>query len=553
MSHTTVGKYLVARLEQAGLKHVFGVPGDYVLRFYDELIASNMQVIGTCTEIGAGYAADAYARVNGLGCVCVTYCVGGLNVINAIAGAYAEKAPVVVLCGSPGVSERKRSSLVHHQVRDFHTQLEIYTKVTEAAVALEDAAEAPRLIDQTIATCLRTKRPVFIEIPRDMVDTPCAMPHALAPATPHSDAAALKEAVNEAAEMLRKAKRPAILAGVEIHRFGLQQSLVKLVEHSGFPVAATVLGKSVISEVHPQYAGVFSGAISPPGVRQTLEGADALLVLGAFMTDLNLGMWTAKLDESRTINADSQRVMIRHHQYQHIDLGHFIEGLCKTKLHNGPRPRKSVSKASSKPPAAAKPYRARPAKALTVKRAFQRINELLEESNVVICDVGDSMFSGTELVIRRRTEFLSPAYYASMGYAIPAALGAQIRDRKLRPIVFVGDGAFQMTCQELSTIARHGLHPIVFVLNNKGYTTERVIHDGPYNDIHNWGYHLWPGVLGAGWGCEVFTEGELEIALQQATDNRSSLSVINLHIDPMDHSQTLDRMGKRILPARPRK
>lgn len=545
MAQTTVGKYLVARLEEAGLKHVFGVPGDYVLKFYDELIASKMQVIGTSTEIGAGYAADAYARVNGLGCLCVTYCVGGLNAINAVAGAYAEKAPVVVLCGSPGMGERKRSSLVHHQVRDFHTQLEIYSKVTEAAVALEDAAEAPRLIDQTLATCLRTKRPVFIEIPRDMVDEPCAAPRALTPVTPHSDPAALKEAVGEAAEMLRKAKRPAILAGVEIHRFGLQQQLAKLVEHSGFPVAATVLGKSVISEIHPQYAGVFSGAISPTGVRQTIEGADALLVLGAFMTDLNLGLWTAKLEESRTINADSQRVMIRHHQYQNVDLGHFIQGLCKAKLHAGAPRKITINK-----PAPPKPYRAKPGKALTVKRAYQRINELLEENNVVICDVGDSMFSGTELLIRRRTEFLSPAYYASMGYAIPAALGAQVRNRKLRPIVFVGDGAFQMTCQELSAIARYGLHPIVFVLNNKGYTTERVIHDGPYNDIHNWGYHLWPQLLGVGWGCEVSTEDELETALQKATDNRSSLSVINLHLDPLDYSQTLERVGKRILPSK---
>ena len=181
---TTIGGYLVQRLEQTGLGHVFGIPGDYVLGFYDLLVASKLHVIGTCTELAAGYAADAYARVHGLGALCITYCVGGLSALNAVAGAYAEKSPLVVISGSPGLGERTRSSLLHHQVRDFSTQWRIFEHVTVAAEALEDASTAPRQIDDAIDQCLQFKRPIYFEIPRDMVHTPCAAPQPRKPSMP---------------------------------------------------------------------------------------------------------------------------------------------------------------------------------------------------------------------------------------------------------------------------------------------------------------------------------------------------------------------------------
>jgi indolepyruvate decarboxylase len=170
----------------------------------------------------------------------------------------------------------------------------------------------------------------------------------------------------------------------------------------------------------------------------------------------------------------------------------------------------------------------------------------LDENTVVICDPGDSLFGGADLAIHRRSEFVSPAYYTSMGFAVPAAIGAQINKLKLRPMVFVGDGAFQMTGQELSTVVRYGLNPIVFVLNNKGYTTERFILDGPYNDIHDWAYHRWPEIVRAGWGCEAHTEGDLEKALAHALNDKESFSIINVHLDPFDRSEALARLGKRI-------
>lgn len=535
----TIGKYLIRRLQERGLKHVFGIPGDYVLGFYDLLSCSPLRIVGTCTEAGAGFAADAYARVNGLGALCVTYCVGGLNALNAVAGAYAEKSPLIVISGAPGLRERIRSPLLHHRVRDFNTQRLIFEQVTVASAALEDASRAPAQIDDVLAACVRYKRPVYLELPRDMWNRPCSRPAPRPAEAAPRDAETLREALEEAAAMLRAARRPVLLAGVEIHRFGLQDRLLRLVERSGYPVAATLLGKSVISERHPQYLGIYEGALGREEVRRAVEGADCLLILGEFMTDINMGIFTANLDVSRTINANSERIAIRHHQFEGLTLRDFLQGLIDGPL--GRRRRAAVA-----PAARPRPLRVQPRRKVTVRRFFARMNDFLEDDFTVICDIGDSLFGAADLTIHRRTEFLSPAYYTSMGFAVPAAVGAQIRNPRLRPVVFVGDGAFQMTGQELSTVVRCGLDPIVFVLNNKGYTTERFIQDGPYNDIHEWAYHRWPEILRQGWGCEVRTEGELEAALAQARRNTGSFSIVNVHLDPWDRSDALDRLAKRL-------
>lgn len=469
--HSTVGRYLVRRLEQAGLKHVFGLAGDYVLKFDDLLVASSMEFVTTSTEAGAAFAADGYARVHGLGALCITYCVGGLNAVNAIAGAYAERSPVIVISGAPGVRERVRSPLLHHRVRDFNTQRLIFDQVTVASVVLEDAARAPEQIDETIRACIWSKRPVYIELPRDMVDVPCRAPGPWRVRKAVSDPDSLAEAVAEAASMLKAARRPAVVAGVEIQRWGLRDSLLRLIEHTGYPVATTPLGKSVISERHPQFIGLYEGAIANEGVRRVIERAGCLLLLGDYMTDVNLGIFTARLDASRTVYAAQRRVTVKHHHYDGIYLDHFMDGL------RAALPRGRARRTRVRP--APRPFHPRRSRQVTVRRFFSRMNEFLSDDSVVVCDVGESLFGALNLTIHRPTEFLSSAYYTTMGFAVPAAIGAQLADRRLRPIVFVGDGAFQMTGMELSTAARLGLNPIVLVLNNKGYTTERLINEGP--------------------------------------------------------------------------
>jgi indolepyruvate decarboxylase len=537
---TTVGAYLIDRLHALGVEHVFGLPGDYVLTLYKMLADSPIRVVGMTREDSAGFAADAYARVRGLGCVCVTYCVGGLSLCNSIAGAYAEKSPVIVLSGSPGLSERARNPLLHHKVRGFETQLEVFEKITVASAVLDDPLTAFSETDRVLEAALRYKRPVYLEVPRDMVLARPAGPHRPPAGLPPSDPDALREAVDEAAAMLTAAKRPMILADVEIHRFGLQDELLALAESTGMPIATTILGKSVISESHPLFAGIYEGAMGRQEVTECVEGADCLLMLGCFLTDINLGIFTAKLDPARCIDATSEDLRIRHHHYTDVRLDDFIRALSERRLKVARTP------VPPRPDPFASPWVAQVDAPVTSCRLFARLNRMLHNDMMVIADIGDSLFGSADLSVGRRTEFISPAYYTSMGFAVPAAVGAGVANPGLRPLVVVGDGAFQMTGTELSTIVRQGLNPIVVVLNNHGYTTERFLLDGPFNDILDWKYHKLPELLGSGLGLEVRTEGELDDALHRALANTESFSLLNVHLDPWDRSPALERLAQRL-------
>ena len=283
-------------------------PATTCWRFTPELEQSPLRVIGTTREDCAGFAADAYARVNGMGAVCVTYCVGGLSICNSIAGAYAEKSPVVVISGSPGLNERENNPLLHHMVRDFRTQLEVFDRLCIATAELSDPVTAFREIDRVLDACDRFKRPVYIEIPRDMVRVVPQISHAFRRAKPQSDPSALAEAVQEAASRLSAAQRPLILAGVELHRFQLQDQVLELAEKSQIPIAATVLGKSVIRETHPLYVGLYEGEMGPAETTRYVEQSDCLLMLGTFMTDINLGIYSANLDPRAVYPGDERAV-----------------------------------------------------------------------------------------------------------------------------------------------------------------------------------------------------------------------------------------------------
>ncbi len=536
----TVGQYLIDRLRALGVAHVFGIPGDYVLTLYKMIDDSPIRIVGMTREDNAGFAADAYARLHGLGCVCVTYCAGGLSLCNSIAGAYAEKSPVIVLSGSPGVSERARNPLLHHKVKGFETQFEVFEKITVASTVLDDPMTAFDEIDRVLEAAARYKRPVYIEVPRDQVLARQVTPHRTPRGLPPSDPDALREALDEASAMLTAARTPMILADVEVHRFGLQDELLALAEQTGMPIATTILGKSVISEGHPLFAGVYEGAMGRREVTEGVEQADCLLMLGCFLTDINLGIFTAKLEPSRCINATSEDLRIRHHHYSDVRLDDFIRGLTERRLKVARTP------IPPRPDAFSCTWVAQPEAPITSCRLFARLNRMVDAKMTVIADIGDALFGAADMAMSRQTEFISPAYYTSMGFAVPAAVGAGMANPDSRVLVIVGDGAFQMTGMELSTIARHGLNPIVIVLNNHGYTTERFLLDGPFNDIHEWKFHKVPEVLGAGRGWEVRNEDELDAALMAALDNTSGFSLLNVHLDPYDRSPALERLAQRL-------
>jgi TPP-dependent 2-oxoacid decarboxylase len=535
----TIGEYLIQRLQAHGVRHVFGIPGDYVLGFYDLLERSPLRVINTCDEQGAGFAADAYARIRGLGVVCVTYCVGGLKIANTTAEAFAEKSPVVIVSGAPGMQEREKNPLLHHKVREFDTQKKVFEQLTIAATVLSDPQTAFQEIDRVLAAALRYKRPVYIELPRDRVFARGVGQYRVTGAPARSNGRSLRAALNEAHGMIQRARRPVVLADVEIHRFGLQDQVLEFVDRAHIPVAATVLGKSVLGEQHRLYMGIYEGAMGREPVRQYVETSDCVIMLGAFMTDINLGVYTAHLDQARCIYATSEKLSIGFHSYEEVEFKDFVHGLLEMRWRKRPRPRIPRLLPGA-------PFVPRKGRALTVKRLFEALNGAINENTVVIADVGDALFGATDLFIRRQTEFLSPAYYTSMGFAVPASVGAQMANRKSRPIVLVGDGAFQMTGMELATAARYGLNPIVLVLNNDGYGTERHMQDGPYNDLWPWQYGRIPELLNAGRGWQVSTEDELERALRQAREWTQSFCLLDVHLQRLDRSAALDRLASRL-------
>jgi TPP-dependent 2-oxoacid decarboxylase len=537
-----VGDYLIERLAAHGVGHVFGVPGDFALALMGRMTApgSPLTLVNTCDEQGAGFAADAYARVRGLGAVCVTFGVGGLKVANTTGQAFAEESPVVVISGAPGVGERARHPLLHHKIRRFDDQVRVFERLTAAQAVLDDPETATREIDRVLEAALRLKRPVYLELPRDLVDAEAEV-HPRSPRPPAaSDPGALAAALAEATDRLRAARRPVLVLGVEAQRFGLVDEVLRLVEATGMPVAETLLGKSAIDNDHPRYIGLYAGKMGRERTWRYVEGSDCLLLLGTALTDLEMGGFTAELDPARCIHATRGRLAIGYHVFERVEMGDFVRGLAAAGLPRCPEP-----DAPWTPERAALPP-LDPATPITVDRLFARLAHCLTEGMVVIADPGDALFGAAELPIRRGTGFLSPAYYASLGFAVPAGLGVGLAEPGLRPLVLVGDGAFQMTGQELSTAVRFGVAPVVVVLNNDGYGTERFIADGTFNDVLRWNYAKLPELLGAGRGFRVETDGDLAAALAAAFADPSTYAILDIRLGRFDVSAALRRLTERL-------
>jgi indolepyruvate decarboxylase len=530
----TIGACLIRRLGEEGVGHVFGVPGDYVLTFFKQMEESELELIGTCGEEGAGFAADAYARLRGIGAACITYSVGGLKIANAAAQAFAERSPVVIISGAPGVKERQRNTLVHHKVRNFDTQQRVFAELTVGTAVLDDPTTAAAEIDRVLSLCKRHSRPVYIELPRDMAAAEIVPGRPYVASDEQSDPEILAFAVAEAAERIAAAKHPVIIAGEELHRFRLGGALADLVHRSGVPVAATITGKSVFPESDPAYIGVYEGAMGRDNVRDYVEASDCIVLLGAMLTDVNLGIYTARIERKFSVYAAKDRVAVGHHAYDDVRMEDFVAALAA-------HPWKKRTPPAYEHPE--HPGRYVPAdKKMTVAALFRQVNAFLEDDMVVVADVGDALFGAEDLYIHDGAHFLAGAYYCSLGFAVPAALGVEAAAPNLRPLVLVGDGAFQMSGTELATAARYGMKPIVIVLDNDGYGTERPMLDGRFNDVHRWNYAALPEVLGSGLGIKVTTETEFDAALARARANTGGFSLIQVMLDRDDRSAALTRL-----------
>ena len=539
-----MGQFLFEYLYRKGVKHSFGVPGDFALPTFAWLDKSRIQHITMTHEPGAGFAADAYARLNGIGLVCVTYCVGGLNALNAIAGAYAEKSPVVVVSGAPGRKDREKDPLLHHKVKTFETQRRVYDEVTVASTVLLDEQTAASEIMRVVDACLRAKRPVYIEMPHDMVDRMIpipAHPQAGTVTAKQSDPGTLAAVLEEARAFLARAKKPVILAGVELHRHNLIEPVLRFAEALNIPIAADLLSKSVVAENHPLYLGVYGGAMSSDlACREYVESADSVLMLGTFITDMSMGIYTAKLDRQRVLLATTEQVRIRYHRFEDVEFADFLNGLVQmAKRKEGLKPfafKQAIRHEEPQPLAESELT-----EPLTMTELLRIVSLHLNENCCVVSDVGDAIFGAVGIRTLKHAEFIAPAYYLSMGFAVPAAIGVSMAAPKRRPIVLVGDGAFQMTGTEVSTAVRLGLKPIIIILNNDGYGTMRKIRDGRFNQITRWNYGKICELVGGGQATTAFTRGQLDGAIRAAMGSET-LQVIDARLPRDDMSPQLKNM-----------
>jgi indolepyruvate decarboxylase len=532
----TLAAYLFDALERAGVRQIFGIPGDFVLNLYEALEQDGrFQVVRFSHEPSVGFAADGCARITGgLGVAAITYGAGGLNMVNSVACAYAEESPLVVISGGPGRAERQRGVMVHHEVKTFESQLNVYREVTEYAAILDDPLTAARHIRTALDVAARLKRPVYLEIPRDMVRAEIEVPSAPPAAGGGADEGAVEEAVQEILARLRRAARPVLIVGVEVHRFRLREAVIGLAERLNVPVASSFLGRGVFPTRHPLFAGTYLGVVSPPALRDIVESSDCVLLVGERISDTSLGVSADRLNAGNLILAVADDVFIGHHRYLRTPLTRVIERLAAEDTL--PRRRDDFVKTLEEAQAdASTPDDAGP---IGVRHVIGVLNDFFDEHPDVplVADTGDALFASVEI---RSNECVAPAYYATMGFAVPAALGLQVSSRR-RPIVLVGDGAFQMTGPEISHAGELDCNPVVIVLNNASWEMlQAFFPHARYNRLATWPFAKLADLWG-GRGVRAATARELAGALRDAWRARE-FTLIEVPLAPGDISPVLAR------------
>jgi len=534
-THMQIGDYLVAYLRKIGVTHLFGIPGDLVIQLFMKFgKPRGMEVITFSHEPGAGFAVDGYARATGkLGVLCVTYGAGGHNVVNPVAGSFSERVPVLVISGGPGEEKRKLGVLIHHQAKEIESQYHIFQEITCAAKIIADPRTAATDIDEVVRQTWLHHQPGYIEIHQDMVDCEIEVPRHILEwdgklEFAHSDTRQVEEAVRETTEWFNRARKPAVIVGIETFRFKLQKEIVELVEKMGAPCMSTVLAKGAFPMDHPQYMGVNIGPISPPPIRKRIDEADLVINLGTLLTDMNLGSRLPQLPKEKSIWAVQNKVDISYHSYTDVTVRDYVKGLLKAPLKQH---REKVVYCDNLTP---QPHGE--ARTIQVADMLWEVNKFLQgrKGYMVVAEAGDMLFAGLDIKVDHSGAYLAQGYYASMGFGIPGALGAQIGTGD-RPIVLCGDGAFQMTGPEICHAPRYGLNPIIVVMNNAGWSIFRPVTERQdLLNLPSWPYakmaEAWGGV-----GFRVETVGELRTALVDA-GKTPSFVIIEVMVNPDDLS-----------------
>jgi indolepyruvate decarboxylase len=542
MTGHTLTHRLLQALRRRGAAAVFGIPGDFALPLFREIERDGTLPLYTLShEPGVGFAADAAARLGGgLGVAAVTYGAGAFNLVNAVAGAYAERVPLVVLSGAPGAHEAASGLRLHHQVKALDSQWRVFEELTVDRARLDDARTAPALIARVLDSALRESRPVYLEIPRDMPARACApVP---APACTAPDAQVVEACADELLERLARAQRPLLMAGVEVRRYGLEDEVAELARRLRLPVVTTFMGRGLLADQDVALRGTYLGLAGDPALSAEVEGADGLLLLGAIVSDTNFAVSARRIDLRHAIQALEGRVVMGHHVYPDVPLRDLVAALLR-RLPEAPAAAPAGRRGPTEAPLAVPDARdvGAPLQSADVPGAVDRLLRR-HGSMPIACDVGDCLFAAMDI---GPTALLAPGYYATMGYAVPAALGVQAATGR-RALVLVGDGAFQMTGWELGNAQRHGWDPIVLVFNNAGWEMLRAFEPGArFNELPTWDFASMARGMGGDGQC-VRTVGELEEALARAHATRGRFQLIDMRLAPRAASPTLGRFVQAV-------
>ena len=529
----TLTEQLLRALKQRGATEIFGIPGDFALPLFREFERSAILPLYTLShEPGVGFAADASGRVRGgLGVAAVTYGAGALNMVNAVAGAYAERVPVVVVSGAPATHEAASGFLLHHQVKTLDSQWKVYQEITVDQARLDDPSTAPQRMARVLDAALRASRPVYIEIPRDMPARLCDAVPVLP--WPQPDAEALAACADELLARLRAAKRPILMVGVEVRRYRLESRVAELARRLGIPVVTSFMGRGLLADSNAALRGTYLGLAGDPELAAEVEGADALLLLGVIVSDTNFAVSARRIDLRHAIQALEGRVVMGHHVYPELPLAALIDALLERIPAGGAGA--SVARATVAP---TQDWVAddEPVTPLDIAAA---VNDLFRRhgSMPLASDVGDCLFTAMDM---GPAELIAPGYYASMGYGVPAGLGLQAATGQ-RPIILVGDGAFQMTGWELGNAGRYGWDPIVLVFNNAAWEMLHVFEpEARFNALPAWDFASMAAGMG-GDGMVVRTRAQLKAALARAHTTRGRFQLLDIRLAPGALSPTLER------------
>lgn len=495
----TVADYLLDRLAGCGIGHLFGVPGDYNLQFLDHVIDHpTLRWVGCANELNAAYAADGYARMSGAGALLTTFGVGELSAINGIAGSYAEYVPVLHIVGAPCSAAQQRGELMHHTLGDgdfrhFYRM----SQAISAASAILDEQNACFEIDRVLGEMLAARRPGYIMLPADVAKKTAIPPTEALTLPAHETQSGVETAFRyHARQCLMNSRRIALLADFLAGRFGLRPLLQRWMAETPIAHATLLMGKGLFDEQHPNFVGTYSAGASSKEVRQAIEDADRVICVGTRFVDTLTAGFTQQLPAERTLEIQpyASRIGETWFNLPMVQAVSTLRELCLECAFAPPTPR-----------SAGQPVRIDKGE-LTQENFWQTLQQYLKPGDILLVDQGTAAFGAAALSLPDGAEVVVQPLWGSIGYSLPAAFGAQTACPDRRVILIIGDGAAQLTIQEMGSMLRDGQTPLILLLNNDGYTVERAIHGAVqrYNDIASWNWTQIPQALNAAQQAECW-------------------------------------------------